>query len=224
MADVTASLVDPTLLPPPLARDLSSRVLEAIANQRLQIDLTPLVVYDFDTVPVSALPSLAEQYRVLGNAGWGFASTEDQQRALLKEAIALHRIRGTPYAVTRVLAILGLNADFTEWYETQPQGVPYTFTITLDTLNQPDGSPQLDLTRLAQVAALVNYWKNARSAFSFSLISSSTAMGMGISMTAGGQASTSLQADFDGDELTMSSFVALNAGGADSQAIGAEFA
>lgn len=217
-------LVSPTLLPPPLARDLSSRALETIAARVSALDLSVLVVYDFDTVSATALPSLAEQYRVLGDAGWNLAATEAQQRALLKEAIALHRLRGTPYAVTRVLAILGLNANMIEWFESNPQGAPYTFTVSMDTLDQPDGSVPLDITRLAQVARCVNYWKNARSSYAFQITSVGIQLGMGITMVAGGRAANSIHASFDGDAISMSSFVGLAAGGADSQSFGATFA
>lgn len=68
--------IAPSLLPPPLANDRNCQVLETLASPMVQIDLTPLVVYDFDTVPVSALPSLAEQFRMLGDAGWNLATTE----------------------------------------------------------------------------------------------------------------------------------------------------
>jgi len=219
-----ADLVNPTLLPPPLARDLSCRALEAVAARISMLDLTPLIVYDFDAVAASALPSLAEQFRVLGDAGWNLATTEAQQRALLKEAIALHRIRGTPYAVTRVLEILGLSATMIEWFAAMPQGAPYTFTISMDTLDQPDGSVPLDLNRLSQIARCVNYWKAARDSFAFQIVSAGIELGTGITMVVGGQAATATEADFDGDLLSMSSFVAMNAGGASAQAIGATFA
>lgn len=189
--------VDPSLLPPPLARDLNCRALESLAGRLSALDLTPLVVYDFDTVPVSALPALAEQFRMLGDAGWNLATTEAQQRALLKEAGALHRIRGTPYAVSRVLEILGLTASLTEWFATTPPGAPYTFTITADTLNQPDGSPPLSPQRWNQIARVVNFWKNARSGFGFAATSSAIALGTGIAMVVGGEESNEITAGFD---------------------------
>ena len=216
--------VDPTMLPPPLARDLSCRALEAIAADISQIDLTPLLVYDFSTVPASALPSLAEQFRMLGDAGWSFAVTEDQQRALLQEAIALHRLRGTMYTVERVLEILGVTATVTEWFETHPQGTPYTFTISADTLDQPAGSPPLDATRWGQIARVANFWKNARSSFSFTASSASIAFGTGVTMIAGGNTNEAITATFDGDALGLTLPAAYVAGGAEQQTLGASFA
>jgi phage tail P2-like protein len=218
------ALVHPTMLPPPLARDLSCRALEAIAASISTIDLTPLLVYDLSTVSASALPSLAEQFRMLGDAGWSFATTEDQQRALLEQAIALHRIRGTSAAVLMVLDILGVNATFTEWFEATPQGAPYTFTISADPLNQPDGSPPLDLNRWTQIARMVNFWKNARSSFSLHAVSSPVTVGMGITMTMSGESANAVQANFDATAISVSTSVSLTYGGADSQSIGATFA
>ncbi|MGH8782053.1 phage tail protein I [Paraburkholderia sp.] len=223
MADVTG-FVNPTLLPPPLARDLSCRALEAVAARISSIDLTPLVVYDFDTVPVSALPSLAEQFRMLGDAGWNLATTEAQQRALLKEAIALHRIRGTPYSVSRVLAILGVNASIVEWFTTTPQGAPYTFTITADVLDQPVDAPPLDAARWGQIARVVNFWKNARSAFGLSSTSAAIALGTGVTLVASGAAGTRISAVFDADAIVFTLPAATIAGGAEQQTIGADFA
>lgn len=213
------SFVIPSLLPPPLARDLNCRAMETLAGRLSTLDLTPLVVYDFDTVPASALPSLAEQFRVLGDAGWNLATTEAQQRALLKEAGALHRIRGTPYAVSRVLEILGLTASLAEWFATAPPGVPYTFTITADTLDQPDGSPPLDPVRWGQIARVVNFWKNARSGFGFMATSNSIALGTGVAMLAYGEETEAIAANFDGDAIGLPMLQAAIAVGSEAAAI-----
>lgn len=183
-----ADFVSPSLLVPPLARDLNARALETVGAHIEGIALTPLVVYDFDTVPASALPILAEQFRMQGDAGWNLATTEAQQRALLKEAGALHRIRGTPYSISRVLAIIGVNSSIVEWFTTQPMGAPYTFEIAVDTMSQPVGSPPLDMNRLGQIAGVVNYWKNARSAFTFTVSKTAIGMGTGITMIGAGAA------------------------------------
>lgn len=216
--------VSPSLLPPPLARDLNCRAVETLAARVSALDLTPLVVYDFDTVPASALPSLAEQFRMLGDAGWNLATTEAQQRALLKEAGALHRIRGTPYAVSRVLAILDVNATTVEWFQDTPPSAPYTFAINADTTDQPDGAPALDLARFGQIARVVNYWKNARSLFGFRLSSDGLSLGTGVVMVVEGEEAASITANFVGDAIGLVSPAAYVAGGEQQQTIGANFA
>lgn len=97
----------PTLLPPALAKDLSMRALEAVNARLSEIDIRPGIIYDFEHVATSALPHLAEQFHVLGVEGWQLATTDEQRRALLARAIALHRYKGTPWAVESVLAAYG---------------------------------------------------------------------------------------------------------------------
>ncbi|MEX3690078.1 phage tail protein I [Paraburkholderia sp. BR14263] len=219
-----ADFASPSLLPPPLARDLTCRATETLGARMSAIDLTPLLVYDFDTVAASALASLAEQLRVLGDAGWNLATTEAQQRALLKSAIKLHRMRGTSYAVTRALEILGVNADTVEWFEDTPQRAPYTFAVDIDTTNQPADAPLITLDRWAQIIRVVNYWKNARSGFSVRLSSTGLALGMGVVMVACGEESEAITANFDGDAIGLALPAATVATGTERQIIGATFA
>jgi Phage tail protein (Tail_P2_I) len=70
--------------------------------------LRPIMVYDFDRAETSALPHLAEQFNVLGDLGWELADTEDKKRDYLKEAIALKRLKGTPFAIREIFRLLQL--------------------------------------------------------------------------------------------------------------------
>lgn len=89
--------MDKLLLPPPLASDERFSILANIAAERFaQIDLTALLVYLVDIVDASALPSLAEQFHVQGLEGWLFAANEQEKRELIKQAIELHKYKGTP--------------------------------------------------------------------------------------------------------------------------------
>lgn len=96
-----------TLLPPALARDLNCRALESLNAKLHNLDLNALLVYNFDTVPASALQVLAEQFSLIGD-GWELAETETAKRALLKFAIELHRYKGTPWSVEQLFLRLGL--------------------------------------------------------------------------------------------------------------------
>ncbi|MEX3614768.1 MAG: phage tail protein I [Burkholderia gladioli] len=219
MSDFT----QPSILPPILARDLNARALETVAARVAGLDLTPLIVYDFDAVPASALPFLAEQFRMLGDAGWSFATTQAQQRALLKEAIALHRIRGTPFAVDRVLRLLGVNATVIEWFEDVPRTAPYTFALEVDTLDQPAGSPQFDIRRWSEMARLVNFWKNARSVFRFRATSAGLSLATGIVMMAAGAESSTWGAEFDHDDVDLPLGSVNLIGGVEHQTVHGEF-
>lgn len=165
MAD---EFVEPSLLPPPLRRDLNMRALETVAARLSSIDLSPLVVYDIDNVQANLLPYLAEQFDVLGDAGWDLTKNDDERRALVKEAIWLHKIKGTPYAVRRALDILGVVATLVEWWQRKPKGTPHTFSIFLSLKAQP-ANAVIDAERVAQIQRAVSYWKPARSHFSMSI-------------------------------------------------------
>lgn len=160
-----AEFIEPSLLVPALRNDLGMRALETLAARVSALDLAPTVLYDFDNVSASALIHLAEQFNVLGDAGWDIANTDDKKRALLKEAVALHRIKGTPYAVKRSLELLGVNATLTEWFQTEPQGVPYTFVVDAQVTDQLEGAAAIDAARSAQIERVVSFWKPARSHF-----------------------------------------------------------
>lgn len=164
-----ADFIEPSLLPPPLRRDLNCRALETIAARLSMLDLTPLVLYDVDNVPASLLPYLAEQFNVLGDAGWDVADTDDERRALIKEAIALHKLKGTRYAVERALDLIGVVAVIVEWWQRDPAGTPHTFSIALSLKDQPVDASAIDAQLLARIQRAVSFWKPARSHFTMAV-------------------------------------------------------
>jgi phage tail P2-like protein len=164
-----ADFVSPSLLVQPLRHDLNMRALETLGARVSSLDISPAVLYDFDTVDLSALTHLAEQFNVLGDAGWDMANTEAKKRALLKEAVALHRIKGTPYAVKRSLELLGVNASLTEWFQTAPKGIPHTFALNANVTDQQPGAVAIDAARADQIKRMVSFWKPARSHFTLTV-------------------------------------------------------
>lgn len=94
-------------LPPALATDERFKILGQLAIEAFEIDLTPLLIYLADAVDVAVLPYLAEQFSLMGD-GWELASTENAQRNMIKAAIAIHKHKGTPWAVKQVFVQLGL--------------------------------------------------------------------------------------------------------------------
>lgn len=94
-------------LAPPLAKDARFRILAGLAARLQDIDLTPLLVYLVDLTEVTALPWLADQLAITGDNGWNLAESEDARRALIKNAIELHRYKGTPWSARQVIRNLG---------------------------------------------------------------------------------------------------------------------
>jgi phage tail P2-like protein len=79
----------------------------ALKNQVDSLPLQVLLVYLVDNVPAAALPFLAAQFDVLGYKGLALCQTEQDQRNLIKEAIELHRFKGTQWAVKQALKSIG---------------------------------------------------------------------------------------------------------------------
>ncbi|ECI0413801.1 phage tail protein I [Salmonella enterica subsp. salamae] len=149
--------MDKCLLPPPLASDERFSILANIAAERFaQLDMTTLLVYLVDIVDASALPSLAEQFHVQGLEGWLFASNEQEKRELIKQAIELHKYKGTVWAVRRVLEILSLPGAITEWFEYG--GKAYFFKVDIELVNQG-----MDENLFNNLVELIHEYKNVRS-------------------------------------------------------------
>lgn len=116
------------LLPAPLRRDANYKALSDLLDRCSALDLTKLLVYWFDIVDASALPLLAQQFHIMGLEGWDFATTESEKRALLKQAVELHRYKGTPWAVRQGIRRYDPNIDIEEWQEYG--GRPFYFRLT----------------------------------------------------------------------------------------------
>ena len=80
---------------------------EMVEERFANIDVGAVLIYLIDTVKAEALPILAEQFDVLGYKGFGLASTEQQQRSVIKKAIELHRYKGTPWSIKEALKSIG---------------------------------------------------------------------------------------------------------------------
>lgn len=144
-----------SLLPIAL-QDESNLALEQCITKAFEIDLKPMMIYAFDHVDVELLSFLAEQFHVLGDEGWNFTKTEQEKRNLLKNALEIHRYKGTKYALIKVLETLNIQGNIEEWFEYG--GNPYYFKVVLNVLNQG----LTDKVEL-QLLNLINTFKNARS-------------------------------------------------------------
>lgn len=79
------------------------------------------------TCPVDVLPWLAWALSINAwNSGW----TESQKRAVVTDSIKNHRIKGTVQSVKEAASAFG-TIELVEWFQTSPQGTPFTFTAKL---------------------------------------------------------------------------------------------
>lgn len=181
MADAVANV---------LAGDPRFKALAALSERLSDLDRTVLLVYLVDLVTPEALPHLAEQFHVMGLEGWAAADTEDARRQLIKQSIELHRHKGTPWAMKRALAPLGLEVELIDqpaqraaYAALSPHYLDGSWrlngTVAIRPLGDLLGMPQIQhwaefivRTNLAEVHqpgalsllnALVDEWKPARS-------------------------------------------------------------
>lgn len=142
------------------------------------IELEALLVYLMDLVPADALPWLARQFDVLGIKGYGFTTTEQERRNLLKTAIELHRFKGTRWAIKEAVRKYGYTIiDILERVGTTPRygvgGLLYNgaidygsgdyhwtnFSVVFDPVQHPNVSPQ----DWQVIRDIINEYKPARS-------------------------------------------------------------
>jgi len=109
--------------------DISSKVFDELFARFQSLDTNVLLVYLIDSIDASALVHLADQFHIMGNEGWLQAKTEAEKRELIKNAIELHRYKGTKYALIKVLNSLNINGEIEEWFEYD--GDPYHFKINI---------------------------------------------------------------------------------------------
>lgn len=145
------------LLQPSLQGDVRMEALARLAARISALPVSTPLVNLFDLVDASALPALGEQFHILGVEGWNLAGTEAARRSLLKNAVELHRHKGTPWSVRYALeTTLHIKTTITEW--PQYGGKPYFFRVRLDV-----SDAGLDETGVTDAMRLIFDYKNVRS-------------------------------------------------------------
>ena len=81
-------------------------------------------VWNPETAPPKFLPWLAWSVSVdEWNSGW----TNDHKREVIRQSIAIHRLKGTKGAVSRALEAMGFGTEIKEWFENG--GASHTFDV-----------------------------------------------------------------------------------------------
>lgn len=136
--------------------DTNLKIFDEICAQRLsEINLDVLNLANIDALPSDALPHLAEQYHITGEEGWIFCTNDSEKRALLKNAIKLHKYNGTKFAIISALSVLNLNCDIQEWFEYN--GEPFFFKVFVEVESVFNQDIEL------QIINIINAHKNVRS-------------------------------------------------------------
>lgn len=142
-----------TLLPPS-ATD-HERALD-LATARLG-DVPVLVrqAWNPDTCPAELLPWLAWAFSV---DEWQNDWTEAEKRGVIKNALYVHKKKGTLAALKRAVQPLGYIIRIIEWFEESPPGVPYTFRLEVGVTDKGVNEAIYD-----QMVRLIQTYKNVRS-------------------------------------------------------------
>lgn len=148
-------LLPPNATPAEIALEAATARLAAVP-----VDFQPL--WDPDTCPADLLPWLAWGLSV---DTWNPTWPEAVKRAQVRTSIDIHRHKGTVGAVEDTIAAFGGAVAVTEWFQMDPPGEPYTFTISLAIAELEAGPPPPGY--IDDVIAQVTRVKNARSHFTF---------------------------------------------------------
>lgn len=169
---MVSPMVDTTLLPPSL-QDARGLAFLQLCGSAAQINLAQAWITWIDQAPAAALPALACQAGMLSDPGWLLAATDDERRALLKESLALAKVRGTPWSIKRALALSGWpGMAFEEGLPARTLDGSWILdgAVGLDQLNswarfravQPLPGKPVTPEHLALITRVINAWKPLR--------------------------------------------------------------
>lgn len=121
---------------PPNATALETALEAAIAQPALPVPLRDL--WNPQTCPEHLLPWLAWSLSIDGwDANWPVTT----RRAVVANAIAVHRRKGTVQAVRSAIAAFGANMALREWWQNSPPATRGTFHVVLSIADQAGGAP-----------------------------------------------------------------------------------
>jgi len=145
------------LFPPNLREDKNiqafAEVIDRVFSRLTDEVLQKLFIYIIDNQSEEILNWLAWQFHV---EGWELANSIEEKRNLIKNAIELHRYKGTKWAILQVLKALNLSGEIKEWFEYG--GEPYKFKVDLGVQDREITTELRD-----KLINLINEYKNERS-------------------------------------------------------------
>jgi len=135
---------------------------DAMVAQRMNdIEIENLLVYVIDTVSASALPTLARQFDIEGFRGYFLATTDEQRRAIIKQAIELKRYMGTVWSIRQAMIAVGFqDATLVEGIDT---GDPATDWARFSIETIIGDSVSIDGVAQTNLAKLIREYKPVRS-------------------------------------------------------------
>lgn len=142
------------------------RDIDTALSRIAEIDIPISVLWDPWKCPIDALPYLAWAMSV---DMWRSEWPEIVKRRVVANSLEVHKRKGTRPAVEQALRDLGVEAEFVEWFEAEPQLQRGTFDL-IAWANEnltPGETGFLNQTLYDQLRAAVMNAKNVRSHFTF---------------------------------------------------------
>jgi phage tail P2-like protein len=149
-----------SLLPPNTTPQ--ERALEATLSRISDVTVPLRALYRPGEIPLDQLPWLAWQLSV---ESWKPYWTEEVRRARVRNAMKIHRQKGTAKAVKDVVAAFGGAILLREWWQKIPMGEPHTFDLVMTLTGAGGQSATAEF--VDDVIAEVTRTKPVRSHFTF---------------------------------------------------------
>ena len=149
-------------LPSSIASDKTVQAIcDAIAVKLVDINNKTallLLLPRLEQLSEGLVDELAWQYHV---DFYDYSASIDKKRALVRQAIAQHRYKGTPAAVEEVCTAVFQSAQVKEWFEYG--GSPYHFQVVLIEAPVPDETVVDNLVRAIKVTKNTRSWLDGMS-------------------------------------------------------------
>ena len=148
------------------AQPFEKAVDEAVALAVAVLETPVRQAWDAETIRLDVLPWLAWG---VGRRTWNASWPEAVQREVVRDAIPIARRTGTVQSVRAVMATVGVSQTYggdlavTEWFQSEPKGEPFTFSVGFN-LN-PAAGPAPSAAFVEELIDEVSQVKPARAHF-----------------------------------------------------------
>ena len=145
------------MLPDVITKSKRLSALVALADRMAALPIDKDLVYLIDKVDQRLLPDLAWQFHLTFFEGWGAAASEDERRRLIRQSIAIHRKKGTPWSIQQALRVLGIEVRIIDRMAQRDAYAPF-HTLRLDGSWAVDGSEKIRPIEVVVGIPLIQHW------------------------------------------------------------------
>ncbi len=142
--------------------------LEYAGSKIMDLKTSNKLVFNPDLAPENILPWIGWSLSI---DAWSDDWPIETKRRMIRNSLILHKIKGTKAAIKKALEIIGVLAEITEWWETNPKLTPHTFRLVAYLNDNLDRNSEIIITNDTQkkLLNLINNVKPLRSHLDFKL-------------------------------------------------------